>query len=374
MKCKDIYSLKRYRIRQENLYKQNIKNNIINNKNYMISLGMSNIDFYAFLRRAHQEGFNTGNYYNDIYIYKKYLLYKNFINILKEKSKKQEINEFFKENGKDNKDFRLEMSHAGLCGFKEKDYKIKLTKYWKFIAIKQLLNIFNKYIPVLAMIENNKSPFSFYNWISACNYNDRFNIIINNDDSLETKLIKLKLYWNFIKEEKILYKENHMDERKISAIWIKNYPNQFNFIKENTINFNNIYNNINIKLFYVYCWLIDGIPYYIGESGEIIFRLYHHMYEIYNSPEYWVYIKNNFNNHKLSVIILDKKYTKKDIVKSQLRFIKILKPLSQKCNGTDHIIKLENRNFNLFNIKDKWYTKKFNKLLLEENYGKQRRN
>ena len=98
------------------------------------------------------------------------------------------------------------------------------------------------------------------------------------------------------------------------------------------------------------------------------------MYEIYNSPEYWVYIKNNFNDHKLSVIILDKKYTKKDIIKSQLRFIKILKPLSQKCNGTDHTIKLEDRNFNLFNIKDKWYTKKFNKLLLEENYGKQRRN
>ena len=38
----------------------------------------------------------------------------------------------------------------------------------------------------------------------------------------------------------------------------------------------------------------------------------------------------------------------------EIKWINKLKPMSQKCDGTDHIIPLKLRDFNLYNLKEKY--------------------
>lgn len=300
-------------------------------------------NFGMLLRSAKKAyNFNTINPFNDIYNYQKFLYIKRLIQVLKDKINKDEIYQFFKENGKEDKNYRLELSHAGLMGFKNENYnsndkdsyKTRLLDYWRFIEIKKLVNIINHYIQILAMIQNGKSPNSLNRWIAICN-NSNFNI--SHIDKSKMDIIEildnLKEYWK-LKDEEILnnkksksYISNKysLDERQQTLLWIKNNPDEVEFLENNIKNFNGIVsylrkeNNNNddngnykikkIKKYYIYCWCINGVPYYIGESRVLIGRMYQHLFNIQNSPLHWLDFINNVKNLNISIKILDYIYT-----------------------------------------------------------------
>lgn len=131
--------------------------------------------------------------------------------------------------------------------------------------------------------------------------------------------------------------------KKKAKIWINQFPEQVEYLKENIIGFNNLIKHN--SEFIIYGWFINKQSFYIGQSKNINSRVYDHLYEIQNSPEYWNSIINNLNEKNvLEIKILDKKcVNKEELNKSELFWINELKPISQKCNGTDSIKTLEER-------------------------------
>ena len=69
-------------------------------------------------------------------------------------------------------------------------------------------------------------------------------------------------------------------------------------------------------------------------------------------PEYWLEIKNEIQNgkHKLRIEFIE--YKQKELDNKELEWINKLKPMSQKCDGTDCIIPLEERNYDITNLKE----------------------
>ena len=90
------------------------------------------------------------------------------------------------------------------------------------------------------------------------------------------------------------------------------------------------------------------------------------MYNIINFSKWWCDIKNNFDNHKIELKILEKfdknTFTPKQMSKIEIKWINKLLPLSQKCDNTDYIIPLIFRDFNINNLKEK-YKERLNKFL-----------
>lgn len=75
------------------------------------------------------------------------------------------------------------------------------------------------------------------------------------------------------------------------------------------------------------------------------------MMEIVESPEYWLNIVDNLNSHILSIKVLEE-CDIKDLNNREKYWINYsgLNPISQKCDGTDRIIPLNERNFSLDNL------------------------
>ena len=140
-----------------------------------------------------------------------------------------------------------------------------------------------------------------------------------------------------------------------------------NWIKNNNEEFENIYYIIDFKnnidnskpICGIYLWRIDNIPYYGGKSYDILSRSYDHIYEMQNDPEYWLNINDQEinRNHTISVEVLqecDRNISDDELHNIELEWIAKIKPMSQKCNGTDHIIPLNQRYYNIDNLKEKY--------------------
>lgn len=121
--------------------------------------------------------------------------------------------------------------------------------------------------------------------------------------------------------------------------WIKDFPHQVQSLENNIIGINKLQND---AISGIYCWLINHKPFYIGKSTDILCRSYDHMFEMYNSPQYWDNIVNNFDKNTLEIKVLEE--CKPEIINGrEMYWINKLKPSSQKCNGTDAIKSLEER-------------------------------
>lgn len=136
--------------------------------------------------------------------------------------------------------------------------------------------------------------------------------------------------------------------------WIKQYPKQFEYIQSIIDDINNLQNLKPVRG--IYLWRIDKIPYYCGDSEDILSRLYDHCYEIQNNSEYWLNIINEVKNgHTISLEVLEEcdiSISNQEMHNIQIKWINELKPMSQKCDGTDHIIPLNQRNYYINNLKE----------------------
>ena len=126
--------------------------------------------------------------------------------------------------------------------------------------------------------------------------------------------------------------------------WLKDNSNLVSYLENIIVGFNDIDNKS--KICGIYCWYINNTTIYVGQSVDILSRLYDHMMYIVEFPDYWYDIINNLDNNKLEVKILEE--CNKDLLNNkELYWINILKPESQKCDGTDNIKPLNQRNFKL---------------------------
>ena len=139
--------------------------------------------------------------------------------------------------------------------------------------------------------------------------------------------------------------------------WIQNYIEQFNYI-QSIIDYKDNINKLK-PIRGIYLWRINNILYYCGDSEDIYCRSYDHIYEIYNSPEYWLNIKDkNINkDHTISLEVLEKcdnSISNQKMHNIQIELINTIKPISQKYNGMDHIILLNQRKYDINNLKEKY--------------------
>ena len=107
----------------------------------------------------------------------------------------------------------------------------------------------------------------------------------------------------------------------------------------------------------VYGWFINGKISYVGESMDILTRSWNHIMYIFEEPDYWYNVIDYLDKNKIEVKILesvdrnDQKYKnmtskefKSQVLKPlELKWIDKLHPDSQKCDGTDHIIPVKER-------------------------------
>lgn len=94
----------------------------------------------------------------------------------------------------------------------------------------------------------------------------------------------------------------------------------------------------------VYCWYIMDYPFYVGETKNLYNRSISHMTHIVYDPEYWCHALDL--GMKIEIRML-KKYnvevSKQQRKQDEIYYIGMLKPISQKCDGTDYIKQLEER-------------------------------
>ena len=213
---------------------------------------------------------------------------------------------------------------------KENDYKL-LDEY--NISRKRLN--FYRNIAKSKNYKNLKEYISTFVWCDHCQqYEDpEYNSIPN--------------HWN----------KNETFEFYLLRIWKENHKEEVKFLEKNIIGFNKLLDG---KIHCgIYMWKIDSIPFYYGQSININRRSYEHFINIIDEADYWLNIykemKNkNQNNkiHTLSIDFIECKENKLDNLEKEL--ILKDKPMSQKCNGTDHIIHLEERDYNINNLSEKY--------------------
>lgn len=197
----------------------------------------------------------------------------------------------------------------------------------------------------------------------------------NANDSLECLVCSVEYVWC----EKCNQWENiHFNSKPLHWVYYKSRSKTFAIENEDIIN-NFLLNIIGLNLIInlnnndsdhndfngnnilcgIYTWYIDNVPYYVGQSKDFLSRIYDHVYEMFNYPEFWVNIVNEINNGHTLEIKFDK-YKKEDLDKMELLYINILKPMSQKCDGNDNVILFENRDYDINNLKEK-YNERINK-------------
>ena len=138
------------------------------------------------------------------------------------------------------------------------------------------------------------------------------------------------------------------------------------FLEENIIGFN-VLKNLNInnnnsnnknKICGIYFWLIDDVPYYIGQSIDIPSRSYDHIREMFIHLNHWLNIIKEIEKGKHTLTIDFIEYLKEEFDERELELINTLKPISQKCDGTDNYKHLNKRKYSLNNLR-KEYERQF---------------
>ena len=111
------------------------------------------------------------------------------------------------------------------------------------------------------------------------------------------------------------------------------------------------------KICGVYGWFINDYQVYYGESTDILTRSYNHMMHIVEDKEYWYNIIDYLKKNKIEIRILETvdrnlpeyknmdyhEFKKKVLKPLELYYINRDKPDSQKCDGTDHIRPIKER-------------------------------
>ncbi|NMB09725.1 MAG: hypothetical protein GX982_03425 [Tissierellia bacterium] len=92
----------------------------------------------------------------------------------------------------------------------------------------------------------------------------------------------------------------------------------------------------------IYAWYIDEKCWYIGESTDIVSRAYDHIKNIISSPEYW---GNAYKTNLTIKIKILEECLAPYLKERELFWIEKLKPISQKCDGTDNIAPINERIF-----------------------------
>ena len=138
------------------------------------------------------------------------------------------------------------------------------------------------------------------------------------------------------------------------------------FLEENIIGFN-VLKNLNVnnnnsnnknKICCIYCWLIDDAPYYVGQSVDILSRSYDHIREMFIHLNHWLNIIKEIEKGKYTLTIDFIEYLKEEFDERELELINTLKPISQKCDGTDNYKHLNKRKYSLNNLR-KEYERQF---------------
>ena len=137
--------------------------------------------------------------------------------------------------------------------------------------------------------------------------------------------------------------------------WMSDNPDKVNLAKKIIKGLDILLNSSTITG--VYGWFINDQISYVGESMDILTRSWNHIMYIFEEPDYWYDVINYMDKNKIEVRVLksvnknDPKYInfsskefKSQVLKPlELDFISKLYPDSQKCDGTDHIRPINQR-------------------------------
>lgn len=128
--------------------------------------------------------------------------------------------------------------------------------------------------------------------------------------------------------------------KKKTKNWIINCQNEY-LQTRNNINDDTIIEleELNTICCGIYCWYMDDLPFYVGQSKDLLSRSYDHLYSIFCYPDWW---NINSKNGILSFRILEK-CEQEQLKELESLWITQLQPYSQKCNGSDKIKDLDKR-------------------------------
>lgn len=385
--------------------------------NIMLEFGFKPEEFPRKLAATRNARFRAENEIDDV----RNLLISQIEKKLEKEALDNKRRQFMIDNGKNPNNWTNNVVSAHALGFNTGDTFKDLTNFWNFSLMKTLLNDINRIknikisnlfnIPIERIGNTldfaHKAGFNFgndekdikdyiiyrrkneiRNNIKRSKYRQlarRFNIKINlvgryllnarnHGFNSEDDFKNLNDYFTFIEERMSNIDENDLFYKTKTKMWRRKHPDEVKFLEDNIIGFNNIKNrskNGEIKIPGVYIWKINNSVFYVGESIDILDRLYDHMYNIQNFPEFLVNIidclkrnveinnngnRNSYNcgengccnDFTLSVEIKESNNANKVYLKDmESYYINALKPISQKCDGTDHIIHLFNRKFTL---------------------------
>ena len=383
----------------------------------MLEFGFKPEEFPRKLAAARNARFRTENEIDDV----RNLLTSQIEKKLEKEALDNKRRQFMIDNGKNTNNWTNNVVSAHALGFNTGDAFKDLTDFWNFSLIKTLLNDINRIknikisnlfnIPIEGIGNTldfaHKAGFNSGNYekdikdyiiykrkneirnnIKRSKYRQlarRFNIKINlvgryllnarnHGFNSEDDFKNLNDYFTFIEERMSNIDENDLFYKTKTKMWRRKHPDEVKFLEDNIIGFNDIKNrskNGEIKIPGVYIWKINNSVFYVGESIDILDRLYDHMYNIQNFPEFWVNIidclkrnveinnngnRNSYNcgensgcnDFTLSVEIKESNNANKVYLKDmESYYINALKPISQKCDGTDYIIHLFDRKFTL---------------------------
>lgn len=269
--------------------------------NLLISYDKDPKNWGQILIKAHLANFNTGNDFNDMQNYLKY---------------QKEINDNIN---------NIREEHKSICIKYGKSY----TSEYSWSNYKRSANSMN-----LTVEEYFKETNKILNLLECDEINNEFNKNIKKLN--KTKKNKYKLN-KFIEENFKILKEFISKIENIEYI----------------INNKNKFKNV------IYCWYIDNIPYYIGQSTKIVRRCYDHIKEMFNNKKYWLNITDgNINkDHTIKIDILCVCDNKDDLNKMEKYYCQKLLPMSQRCQKGwkyDSILPYKLRNYNIDNLKEKY--------------------
>ena len=137
--------------------------------------------------------------------------------------------------------------------------------------------------------------------------------------------------------------------------WMDDNSDKVSLAKKIIVGLNDLLNSPVITG--VYGWFINDKISYVGESMDVLTRSWNHIMYIFEEPDYWYDVIDYIEKNKIEVKILksvdrnDQKYInlsskefKSQVLKPlELDFISKLHPDSQKCDGTDHIRPINQR-------------------------------
>ena len=131
--------------------------------------------------------------------------------------------------------------------------------------------------------------------------------------------------------------------KDITKNWMEENSNIVRQMEKNIINFNILLKHKSICG--IYCWYINNVAIYVGQSSDILSRSYDHIMEMFCNPEYWYNVVDHLDKNNIKIEIFECDPENLDIL--EIKKINELKPDSQKCDGTDRIKPINERKFKI---------------------------